>query len=163
MARKKRKMNSKTEKLPKQFSKEWYLSYSDNDRKLFESLLFILLPVLVLFIYTLTKDPADSGYYKMHSALFLCCIIIALLFVIRKSEIISIVKSPWLTFSKNKNVSLSELIDVLFFLCGVIVIVSIVFVIDLDFMSSYGIRIGGVVAFGLAKTLKTIFSKQKTT
>ncbi len=160
MERNQQKMNSDIEEYQKPFSKEWYLSYSDKDRKLFESLLFILLPVLVLFFYTLTKEPTDDGYYKMHSALFLCCIMIALLFVIRKSEINLIVKNAWLTVSKNKGVGLPEVVDSLFFLCGVLVIVSLIFVIDLSFLSNYGIRIGGVVAFGLAKTLKTIFSSR---
>ena len=157
MKENKQKRNSKIKEGPKLFSKEWYQSYSDKDRKIFESLLFVLIPVIVLFIYTLTKDPADSGYYKMHSALFLCSVMIGLLFVIRKSELLSIAKSPWYILSKNKKVGLTEVIDSLFFLCGVVVIVSLVFVIDLEFMSNYGIRIGGVVAFGIAKALKSFF------
>ena len=142
------------------FSKEWYRSHSDRDRKLFESILFLLIPTLTILFYTLTKNPADDGYYKMHSALFVCSVMIALLFVIRKSEINLIVKNTWFTITNFRKTNLAEIVDAIFFLCGIIFIISMLFVIDLDFMSNYGIRIGGVVALGIAKALRTIFFRR---
>ena len=149
-------MNKKEESSPKPLTMEWYRGQSEKERKLFESVLLILIAVGFLLIYTLTKDLNESGYYKIHSALFYCNIIVFLIFIVRRNDIIEICKSTYKAIVDVKNSGLKEFTDSLFFALGVIFIVSVLFVIDTSFLSNYGIRIGAVAAFGLVMVLKSV-------
>lgn len=140
----------------KHFSKEWYREYSDKERKLFESILLLLIPTLVLFLYTLTKEPLEDGYYKLHSALFYCCILIFLLFVIRRFDFSAILKNSWKVLTRFKSSTLPDMMDTLFLANGLIFFISILFVIDVSALSNYGVRIGAVAAFGFFGVIRSV-------
>ena len=143
--------------ISERFSKEWYKNQSEEDRKLFESILIAFVGLLVLLIYTLTKTPGESGFLKIHSALFIGCVFVFLMLIIRRSDLGVILKNSWKTVTQFKAVNLTELTDTVFFSSAFIAVFTVLFVIDLSFLSSYGIRIGAVIAVGLLKVLKSVF------
>lgn len=147
--------------LKNKLNKEWYRSHSKRDRTLFESILIVLLPLIFLFVYTLTKGQNEDGYFKIHSALFVCSMFVFLLAVLRRNDFKEMIQNSWKVVTNFSIVGLIELIDILFLITLLLSFISVLFVIDLSFMSNYGVRIGAVASVGLFRVLKSVLKSFK--
>ncbi|MFU8861321.1 MAG: hypothetical protein ACNA8K_12965 [Cyclonatronaceae bacterium] len=84
-------------------------------------------------------------------------LIVFLWFIIARSEITDVFKSTKKTLSEFRNAELNDLTNTLLTGCGILAVVSVLFVINLEILSNSAIRIGAVAAFGLFTLLKTVF------
>jgi hypothetical protein len=160
MARKRSRLHvqASKEEPVKRFTRRWYNNQPQSAKKWFENISLGLFFILIVFIVTLALDVEDSSYYKAHGALFMLCLCVALLLIIRRLELIQMLKNFWRVISLDESVNLVEINDALFVVALMIVSFSILFIIDLSFLSNYGIRIGAVAAIALSSLLRSLIS-----
>lgn len=141
---------------------DWYKSHSEKDRSHFTLNIWIIGAVVGLMLIASYVEVNDQDYFKAQNGLFLMCLIFLILILIRRNGIVDILKNSINLFKRSAQVNLEKITDFIFLTTTILVIISFVFVLDLEFISDNGIKIGGVIAVifaSLLSSLKKTFRK----
>lgn len=137
----------------KKFSRLWFREHPKNDQEMFELVAIYFPAMLAAFIWALL----DPNYHGPHVLLAFSSVIVFLWFIIGRSEIEEIYKSTIKTITEFKSAELNDLTYSIVMGCGILGIISVLFVINLEILSNSVVRIGAVAAFGLFTLLKQAF------
>lgn len=139
------------------FSKQWFRDHSKNDREMFE-LIAMYFPVMIAVLTWALYNP--ESYNAQISVAFMS-LIVFLWFIIGRSEIAVIYESTKKTITEFRSAELNDITYSLIMGCGLLAVISVLFVINLEILSNSSIRIGAVAAFGLFTLLKQVFMSFK--
>jgi peptidoglycan/LPS O-acetylase OafA/YrhL len=153
---KKRLRRQASSNLPERLSWQWYKRQPKKDRDTLGLIVLILVFVITQMVWTIFSSSDDSMYYRHNSVLFMMCIGIFLVSIIRRQDLKNIYNN-FVSLAKGKiNNNINQLTDAVLFGCIIIAVVSFVLVIDLSFIGSYGFRIGAVVAVSIFSLLRSV-------
>lgn len=79
------------------------------------------------------------------------------MFLIRRNDLVAMLKNLIAMFDRSINTEYKQKTDAVIMLYGVLAIISVLFVIDLEILPNSAVRIGAVAAFGLFTTLKAVW------
>jgi hypothetical protein len=153
MSKKKRRKSINTKTVYKKFSRDWFRDHPKNDKELFEYLAMYFPVMIAVLIWALV----DQDELNAQISIAFMSLIVFLWFIIARSEITDVFKSTKKTMSEFRNAELNDLTNTLLTGCGILAVVSVLFVINLEILSNSAVRIGAVAAFGLFTLLKTVF------
>ena len=146
-----------TESDHKKFSKQWFREHPKDDREMFE-LIAMYFPVMIAALIWALYDPES---YNAQISIAFMGLIVFLWFIISRSEITEIYKSTVKSITEFRSAELNDLTYSLIMGCGLLAVISVLFVINLEILSNSAVRIGTVAAFGLFKLLKQAFMSLK--
>lgn len=131
--------------------KEWFL-YS----------VIIFLGSFFCSLFPIIYESNDRLYLKANIVQFIMIIIVFSLFLISKEKSKEIYRH-WkeFIFRKDKLFTVYEYGDVFLFNTFLLASFSMIFILDLDFINNYGIKIGTVVAINLIYILRNIVSTRR--
>ena len=132
------------------FSKQWFREHPKNDREMFELIAMYFPAMLAAFIWALLAP----NYHGPHVLLAFSSLIVFLWFIIGRSEITEIYKSTVKSITDFRSAELNDLTYSLVMGCGLLAVISVLLVINLDILSNSAVRIGTVAAFGLFTLVK---------
>lgn len=141
----------------KMFSKQWFREHPKNDREMFE-LIAMYFPVLIAVWIWALYDPES---YNAQISIAFMNLIVFLWFIIGRSEITEIYKSTVKSITAFRNAELNDLTYFLIAGCGLLAVISTLFVINLEILTNSAVRIGAVATFGLFTILKQVFMSFK--
>ena len=119
--------------------------------------IFAAISLLCLIYIASIQEIGSRLHYKCHNSLFFLCILFLVVFVISRNNTKSQFKHFLSMIKFNKNMSLSDLADGVIFLIYIICFLAFLFILDISFLSNYGVRISGVVGVLLFRIIKTTF------
>ncbi len=130
----------------------------DKDKEYFQNSLIIFLCTFLLLIMALVIPHDHHSYYKVHSGLLTISILDIGFFIVSRDRIFRIIR---ILFRKNRklNLQIGQIGDIIMLITHIIVLISILFVIDLDFLSNYKFKIGTVVVITIVNTILFYRSK----
>lgn len=146
-----------TESDHKKFSKQWFREHPKDDREMFE-LIAMYFPVMIAALIWALYDPES---YNAQISIAFMGLIVFLWFIIGRSEITEIYKSTVKSITEFRSAELNDLTYSLIMGCGLLAVISVLFVINLEILSNSAVRIGTVAAFGLFTLLKQAFMSFK--
>jgi len=146
-----------TESDHNKFSKQWFREHPKDDREMFELIAMYFPAMLAALTWTLL----DPNYHGTHVLLVFMSLIVFLWFIIGRSLITDIYKSTKKTIFDFRSAELNDLTYLLMMVCGLLAVISVLFVINLEILSNSAVRIGAVAAFGLFILLKQAFMSFK--
>jgi len=109
--------------------------------------------MLAAFVWALF----EPNYHGPHVLLAFSSLIVFLWFLIVRSEYTEIYISMKKTLAEFKKAELNDLTYSMLTGCGLLAVISVLFVINLEVLSNSAVRIGAVAAFGLFTLLKQVF------
>jgi uncharacterized ion transporter superfamily protein YfcC len=141
----------------KRMKRRWYQSSNDEDRELFELCLMYFIVMLAVFIWALF----DQNSHNSQISIAFFCLMVFLWFVIRRNDVVQMFKNSKAVYNKSFKADYKEKVDALILLCGLLAVISVLFVINLDILSNTDVRIGAVAAFGLYTALIAVWNSFK--
>ena len=142
--------NKVTESDHNKFSKQWFRDHPKDDREMFELIAMYFPAMIAVLIWALSYP---ESYNAQISTAFMS-LIVFLWFIIGRSEIAEIYKSTVKSITDFRSAELNDLTYSLVMGCGLLAVLSVLFVINLDILSNSAVRIGTVAAFGLFTLVK---------
>ena len=140
--------------------KTWFESHPNEQKKFFKDHFWGAICLVGIISIVLVLGDEHPKYYKAQNGLFVVLITFLLLTLIRRNGLIRILRN---TFDlRKKEISLNDISDIIFTLMIILALVSFLFILDLEFISDSGIKIGGVVALSLTSlfgSLRKTFNK----
>jgi hypothetical protein len=146
-----------TESDHKKFSKQWFREHPKDDREMFE-LIAMYFPVMIAVLTWALYSP--ESYNAQISVAFMS-LIVFLWFIIGRSLISEFYESTRKTLFDFRNAELNDITYTLITVTGLLAVISVLFVINLEILSNSAVRIGAVAAFGLFTLLKQAFMSFK--
>lgn len=136
--------------------RNWYKAHTEKDKSHFTLNVWIILAVTGLMLIASNVEENDPDYFKAQNGLFLMCLIFLALIFIRRNGLIDIVKNSTNLIKRDRKISLEAFTDLIFLTTTILVMLSFIYVLDLEFISSNGIKVGGVVAVIFASLLSSL-------
>jgi hypothetical protein len=133
--------------------RKWWQSHGDEDRELLELCVMYFLVMIGVSIWAIVAQNSSNAQFSL--AFF--CLIVFFWFLIRRNDLVAMAKNLKALFDRSVKTGYQQKTDAVIMLCGVLAILSVLFVIDLDILSNSAVRIGAVAAFGLFTTLKAVW------
>ena len=115
--------------------------------------------LVVLSALPLLHDTGSRTYYRANNALFLINALVVILFIVSKNVNRALLKCFLGFFDGKRILSLNEIGDGLVFLSYMVTLLSTLFILDVSFISNYGVRIGGVMGVIIFRVLRNAFSR----
>ena len=140
--------------------KTWFESHSNEQKKFFKDHFWGAICLVGIMSIVLVLGDEHPKYYKAQNGLFIVLVMFLLLSIIRRNGLVQIIRNTF-DFGK-KEITLNDITDIIFTLMIILALVSFLFLLDLEFISDSGIKIGGVVALtfiSLFGSLKKTFNK----
>ncbi|HCT53317.1 MAG TPA: hypothetical protein DF712_12765 [Balneola sp.] len=140
--------------------KTWFESHSNEQKKFFKDHFWGAICLVGIMSIVLVLGDEHPKYYKAQNGLFIVLVMFLLLSIIRRNGLVQIIRNTF-DFGK-KEITLNDITDIIFTLMIILALVSFLFILDLEFISDSGIKIGGVVALtfiSLFGSLKKTFNK----
>ncbi|MAT58370.1 MAG: hypothetical protein K8F60_01640 [Melioribacteraceae bacterium] len=134
--------------------------YKDTDnkdvREMFLLMCLAILGLMTMITLTYIFEEGSSSYYRAQNGLFILdimCFLLLIGYTAKTKEAFIRLKK---FFIKDESIDLLDCNHILLLVVYLIAITSFIFILDLSFMSNYGIKIGAVVAVTIVKMLKDI-------
>jgi len=135
------------------FSRQWFRNHPKDDREMFELIVMYFPAMAGTFIWAMI----DRDSHNAQICIAFASLIVFLWFIIGRSEIFSIYNSAKRAVFDFSNARLNDFSYALMMGCGLLAVLSVLFVINLEVLSNSAVRIGAVAAFGLFTLLKQVF------
>lgn len=132
-------------------------NHGNEDRKLLELCVMYFLVMIGVSIWAIVAQNSSKAQFS----LVFSCLIVFLWFLIRRNYLVAMAKNLKAFFDRSINAEYKQKTDAVIMLCGVLAIISVLFIIDLNILSNSAVRIGAVAAFGLFTALKAVWHSFK--
>lgn len=130
-----------------------YKISSKNDKETFWYAVIMLLLYPVIILWALLISENSSGYYRVHNTLFILCIFCFVLVMVGKNTTIYLFSQFKQLFIKMTSYDISNYTWLIVMIVFILSIIAFLFVLDISFISNYGIRISAVAGVLLMRLL----------
>jgi len=134
----------------------WYKGHSEKDKTHFTVNIWIIFAVTGLMLIASYVEENDPDYFKAQNGLFVMCLMFLILILIRRNGLIDIFKNSINLIKGDVQLNLEVITDLIFLTTTVLVTLCFLFVLNLEFITDNGLKVGGVVAVIFASLLNSL-------
>jgi hypothetical protein len=146
--------------------KNWLRTYRSQVDKQTRKTVFLwstmFASILGIDVIILLQDEGTRLYYKGNNGLLILIILYGLAFIAVGKSIREMAGSFVRLLRTGREIESSEIPGVLMFLTLLSLTASVLFVLDLSFVKSYGVKIGAVIGVYLIKIIRDLISKYRS-